>query len=199
MSFFKKLFGSDDSDEQNVSKYTPDVKLPIEEEFVLNFQKNGGKFIFCDNLTELKEQFLNILQENDWFESEVVCFEPHLFSFLDENRLFYENVTNPKFHFSSCEGLLAEDGSILFTSNQLKHLKAYEINHNMVVICGVSKIIKNRHEGLRLIQKLYDKNLPNNITTFKSFINKNTESSDPKDFMNYGVSNKNLYLLVIED
>jgi hypothetical protein len=28
-----------------------------------------------------KEQFENILEENDWFESEVLCFDPTLLAF----------------------------------------------------------------------------------------------------------------------
>jgi hypothetical protein len=44
--------------------------------------------LYCENLAEVKEQFENIL-ENDWFESDVLCFDPH-FSILEENKLNYK-------------------------------------------------------------------------------------------------------------
>jgi hypothetical protein len=59
--------------------------------------KNGGKFLYC--IEEIKEQFENILQENDWYESTVLCYEPKLFNILKENKLSYEKSSNPKFLF----------------------------------------------------------------------------------------------------
>ncbi len=39
-------------------------------------------FCIVKILIEVKEQFENILEENDWFESEALCFEPKLFSLI---------------------------------------------------------------------------------------------------------------------
>src|SRR6187431_3125749 len=102
MSLFRKFFGSgnDSSDEEKESEFNnlqANISAPADEKFTFNFKKNGGKFLYCENLTEVKEQFENILEENDWFESEAVCFEPKLYSMLDDNKLEYKNVTNPKF------------------------------------------------------------------------------------------------------
>jgi hypothetical protein len=33
------------------------------------------------------EQFENILEENDWYESEVQCHDPNLLDLLEENKL----------------------------------------------------------------------------------------------------------------
>jgi hypothetical protein len=46
------------------------------DEFIYHFKKMEVNF-YCENLAEVKEQFENILEENDWFESEVLCFDPH--------------------------------------------------------------------------------------------------------------------------
>src|SRR6476620_12157605 len=108
MSLFRNLFGSssDSSNEENDNDFnlfsSQDI-LPVDEKFTFNFKKNGGKFLYCENLTEVKDQFENILEENDWFESEAVCFEPKLFSMLDENKLSYKNPVAPKFLLASCE------------------------------------------------------------------------------------------------
>src|SRR6187402_3681042 len=108
MNLFKKIFGSnnpssfeDNSDHSN--SLNPDINSPIDERFIYNFKKNGGKFLYCENLNEIKEQFENILAENDWFESEALCYEPNLYVLLEENKIAYGLSKDPKFLLSSCE------------------------------------------------------------------------------------------------
>jgi hypothetical protein len=199
MSLFRKFFGTgnESSDEERESEFSgsqSNFSAPVDEKFTFNFKKNGGKFLYCENLTELKDQFENILEENDWFESEVVCYEPKLFSMLDENKLLYSNPTNPKFLLASCENLIAEEGSILFSSNQIKQKKPNDLPTNIVVVATTSQIIESTSDGLRAIKKKYDKEYPNNITTIKYF-----EKAKEEDFLQYGSTAKNLYLLLLED
>ena len=198
MSLFRKIFGSgnDASDEENQSEYnTPKPSnLPVDDLFTFNFKKNGGKFIYCENLNEVKEQFENILEENDWFEGEVLCFEPKLFNLLDENKLTYNNPSEPKFFFASCENLIADEGSVLFSSNQIKHKKPNELPDNIVILATTSQILESKSDGLRTIKKKYDKDYPTNITTIKYF-----EKVQDEDFLTYGSCAKNLYLLLLED
>jgi hypothetical protein len=196
MNIFKKIFGNtseDDKDSQG-SPYEPEIHTPIDEKFTFNFKKNGGKFLYCENLNELKEQFENILEENDWFESEVLCHDEKLFSLLDENKLEYKNSKNPKFFFTICEDLISDDGSILFSSKQFKQYKANELPCDMIVFATTSQIVGNKSDGLRNIKKRYDKEYPSNITTIKYF-----EKAKEEDFLHYGSSHKNLYLLLLED
>ena len=196
MNIFKKIFGNtseDDKDSQG-SPYEPEIHTPIDEKFTFNFKKNGGKFLYCEDLNELKEQFENILEENDWFESEVLCHDEKLFSLLDENKLEYKNSKNPKFFFTICEDLISDDGSILFSSKQFKQYKANELPCDMIVFATTSQIVGNKSDGLRNIKKRYDKEYPSNITTIKYF-----EKAKEEDFLHYGSSHKNLYLLLLED
>jgi hypothetical protein len=199
MSLFKKLFGSgNDSSEENkekeVSPFNPEVKIPIDELFTFNFKKNGGKFLYCETLEELKDQFLNILEENDWFECDVDCYESSLFYLLDENKLNHNIPKEPKFLLCCCENLIADEGSVLLTSNQIKQRKPHELPSNMVVFAKTSQILENKSEGLREIKRRYDKDYPTNITTIKYF-----EKAKEEDFMQYGSAAKNLYLLLLED
>ncbi|MFD2603834.1 LUD domain-containing protein [Flavobacterium suzhouense] len=199
MSLFKKIFGAanDGSSEDKNSDsnpFLPEEQLPVDELFMLNFRKNGGKFIYCENLNELHEQFLNVLEENDWFECNVMCLEPKLYSLLDENKLSYAKSDNPKFLLASCENLIADEGSILFSSNQIKQNKPNELPANIVIVATTSQILANKSDGLREIKRKYDKDYPTNITTIKYF-----EKVKEEDFLHYGSSAKNLYLLLLED
>jgi hypothetical protein len=198
MSLFRKIFGAnnDASDQDNQSEYnTPKPSnLPVDDLFTFNFKKNGGKFIYCENLNEVKEQFENILEENDWFESNVLCFETKLFHLLDDNKLIYTNASEPKFFFASCENLIADEGSVLFSSNQIRHKKPNELPDNIVILATTSQILESKSDGLRTIKKKYDKDYPTNITTIKYF-----EKVQDEDFLTYGSCAKNLYLLLLED
>jgi hypothetical protein len=200
MSIFRKIFGgsNDASDEENQSEYNnaPNsfASLPVDEKFTYSFKKNGGKFIYCEDLNEVKEQFLNILEENDWFECQALCFEPKLHSLLEENKLEYKNVTAPKFLFASCENLIADEGSVLFSSNQIKQNKPNDLPTNIIILATTSQIIESKSDGLRSIKKKYDKDYPTNITTITYF-----EKAKEEDFLQYGSAAKNLYLLLLED
>lgn len=199
MSLFRKFFGSgnDASGEESQNEYnnTPsDLSAPADEKFTFNFKKNGGKFLYCENLEEVKEQFENILEENDWFESEAVCFEPKLFHLLDENKIAYTRPSNPKFLLASCENLIADEGSVLFSSNQIKQNKPNELPSNIVILATTSQILESKSDGLRVIKKKYEKDYPTNITTIKYF-----EKAKEEDFLQYGSAPKNLYLLLLED
>lgn len=199
MSLFRKFFGSgnDPSDEEKESEFNnmqASFSAPVDEKFTFNFKKNGGKFLYCENLTEVKDHFEHILEENDWFESEAVCLEPKLFSMLDENKISYKNTANPKFLLASCENLIADEGSILFSSNQIKQHKPNDLPVNIVILATTSQILESKSDGLRAIKKKYDKDYPTNITTIKYF-----EKAKEEDFLQYGSTAKNLYLLLLED
>jgi len=198
MSLFKKLFGasesSDDDKDGNLSPFNPETVIPADELFTLNFKKNGGKFLYCENLEEAKDHFEHILEENDWFESEALCFEPKLFSLLDENKLSYTKPANPRFLLASCENLIADEGSVLFSSNQIKQYKPNELPSNIVILATTSQILASKSDGLREIKRKYEKDYPTNITTIKYF-----EKAKDEDFLQYGSVAKNLYLLLLED
>lgn len=200
MSIFRKIFNSitDPSSEVKEKDFADNQlnynDLPVDEQFTFNFKKNGGKFLYCENVSELNEQFENILEENDWFESEALCYESKLFPLLQNNNIIFENIKNPTFLLTSCESLIAEDGSIMFSSNQIKQFKPFELPANIVLVTSTSKIVESKSDGLRKIKNQYTSDYPTNITTIKYF-----EKVKEEDFLHYGSTQKNLYLLLLED
>lgn len=200
MSLFRKFFGTSGDEDDNDKKqdvkspYSPETVLPVDEQFTFNFKENGGKFIYCENLNEIAENFENILAENDWFESNAQCYDSRLLYLLDDNKLTYNSTLTPVFFLSSCENLIADEGSILFSSNQFKHFKPNELPTNMIVFATTSQIVHSKSDGLRRIKNTHEKNYPSNITTIKYF-----EEVKEQDFLHYGSCHKNLYLLLLED
>ena len=199
MSLFKRLLkGKSKSDvkQKNTdhSKYYPEAKLPIDEKFTYNFTKNGGKFLYCENWDEINEAFDNILLENDWYEKEVFCFDEQLIPKFEGFNLTFGKKSKSKFFLSRCESLVANNGSILLCSNQIKEKKLHELPFNMVIFATTSQLVESISEGLRIIKSKNKKHIPTNITTIQDF-----ECDKEKDFMSYGSSTKNLYLLLLED
>jgi hypothetical protein len=199
MSLFKKFLGainpaSEEDKVSDINKFAPDNDAPLDEQFIYNFKKNGGKFLYCENVTEVKDHFENILQENDWFESEALCYEHTLFPLLEENNIIHHKPKSPIFLVANCETLIADEGSILFSSKQIKQNKPNELPANIIVLATTSQIIKTKSDGLSAIKKKYIKDYPTNITTIKYF-----EKVEEEDFTQYGSIAKNLYLLLLED
>ena len=201
MNLFSKLFSSnkkkstkDKEEEFAQSKYMPQEEIPVDEQFMLNFRKNGGKFLYCESKEEAYETFDNILLENDWYESNVCCFEPKLEDEFDNFNLNYVKKGDVSFYFCSCEYLIGNNGGILVSSNQLKEKKLNELPENIVVVSYTSQLISDISEGLKGIKNRPGKGIPTNITTIQLF-----DSQKENDFLSYGSNAKNLYLLLVED
>ena len=199
MSLFKRLLNPkshSSSKKGGASKYVPQEKLPLDEKFTYNFRQNGGKFLYCITPQEILEAFDNILLENDWYEQDVFCFDPDLTNRFDGFNLNFNKKVSSKFYLTKCEALVSNDGAILFSSNQIKEKKMHELPVNLVVFATISQFVENISEGMRIIKNKAAGKIPTNITTIKDF---ETESKKEKDFMSYGSSTKNLYLLLLED
>ncbi|WP_317130864.1 LUD domain-containing protein [Aquimarina intermedia] len=161
---------------------------------MINFKRNGGKFLYCDNENEILDSFDKILLENDWYEKDVCCFDiglEHRFSNFNLN--FTKNMS-ASFFFATCEYLISDSGSILVSSNQLKEKKLPELPDNFIIFASTSQLVTSIGEGLKGIKQKNRKSIPSNITTIKNF-----ETQKEKDFLSYGSSSKNLYLLLLED
>jgi hypothetical protein len=201
MSLFRKIFGSksersgEELKSDDRGKYMPEIKLPIDERFTINFKANGGKFLYCENLNEIYTNLRNILVENNWEEEQVLLLDSDLKEkFKNSNLLPTKKIKEATYFLTTCENLIANDGSLLISSKQIFEKKLPELPFNFVVFATTSQIVENIGEGLRGIKSKNRQRIPTNITTIKHF-----KSGDEKDFLSYGSSAKNLYLLLLED
>ena len=201
MSLFRKIFGkkSDQPEEhipnQERGKYMPEVKLPADERFTINFKANGGKFLYCENMEEVKESFNSILAENNWHNDKVFLIDERLSElFKDFNLNSTRKVSESSYFLSTCEYLISDDGSLLISSNQIAEKKLIELPDHFIIYATTSQFVENIGEGLKGIKEKSKAKIPTNITTIKHFKN-----DDDKDFLSYGSSSKNLYLLLLED
>ncbi len=202
MGLFSKLFSGG---KKKVSKETvetrgvhmPDLNIPVDEKFTIHFKKQGGKFIYCITFNEVSSALKEIVKENNWEDEPFFILNPMLKDkFSKEDITFTKDVSKSKVFLTTCEHLIAHNGSILVSSNQLQEKKLDEIPENVIVYATTSQLVETLGEGLKIINKKYKNGIPANITSFKHF---QSNEEDANDFMSYGSSSKHLYLLLLED
>ena len=195
MNFLKKLYKSyrKSSEEKLINEQ--EVNLSLDDSFVHNFINKGGKFLYCTSINEVSNNLKHILQENNW--NKITCSDFDLLKItknLDINIQKHPSESIP--FFTSCEHLIANNGNILFSSNQLGSNKLTSHSEHFIVYATTSQLVKDMGEGLTGIKTHFSGNIPTNIS---STTNYNIDAEDDS-FLSYGNNNsKNLYLLLFED
>jgi len=199
LNFFNNLFKGNSSrrisekdQEREQSKFMPKVKVAIEERFIVNFIDNGGKFLYSENYNELNENLSLILKENSWVKEDLLIINNKIKSNYKLPNSIKVNQENSKCFVTDCENLIADDGSILISSNQIQEKNLSDFPSNLIILSETTKFKNSIGEGLAEI-KSKSKKIPSNITTIKNF-----QISQEKDFLSYGTSAKNLYLILLE-
>lgn len=200
MSVFEKLFrGGKNLPKETLEthgEHRPNLKIPVDEKFALNFKNNGGKFIYCENFDEILQALINIIKENNWQKKPLCTLDARLKKRFEKEHFNFSDITKSQVFFTTCEKLIAHDGSILVSSNQIKEKKLSELPSNFIVMATTSQLIESISEALKTIKEKYVKNLPGNITSLKHF---QLTEENKNDFLSYGSASKNIYLLLLED
>ena len=199
MTFFKRLLGIQDTSstegKEEKSKYMPSQKPFSDELFMNNFIKNGGKFIYCENKEELFSNLDLILKEQNWNGEKIYSHDVErdkaFFSGMD---FVFSKTKSENILISDCEFLIAADGSVLVCSNQVGEGQLSDLPHNFIIYAKTSQIIQTISESLQLIKRKHNNNIPSSITSLKTF-----KEKEEVDFLSYGSTQKNLYLLLLED
>lgn len=194
MGLLYKILGSFHKKKQNEN--TPNseeifANLSLDEQFVRNFKENGGIFTYCESPQEVMNAFDGILGENSE-TAKVGCLNAGLreqFS-LGFSQFFTDDWQEVTFFLTQCEYLIASDGSILFSSNQLGLKKMNELPDKMIVFSTTSQIMTKVDDAMAAIRQR--EVFPTNITPLKNFGRK-------EDFTTYGSRKWKMYLILLED
>ena len=198
-SFFKsKSLDQDKEENEEEYKYLPKKDELVEDKFTLNFSSNGGKFLYATNLEECDDYFIKILEENNWTEKSILCFNSSFTkNYIPNNQIkFNKSNLNSNLFITDCEFLVAKDGSILVSAKQIQSYKSNDLPNNIIVMARTSQLSETLSKGLEGIRIKYSNNLPSNITSIKNF---NKGEGEDLNFLTYGSSAKNLYLILLED
>jgi hypothetical protein len=146
-------------------------------------------------MEEIYDSLNKILNENKWNDKYVFLLDERLKDlFKDFSFNCTKKASEGTYFFSTCEYLISDDGSLLISSNQIAEKKLKDLPPNFIIYATTSQLVENIGEGLRGIKGKNRNKIPTNITTIKHF-----KTLEEKDFLTYGSSSKNLYLLLLED
>ena len=196
MKWLEKLFKSTPKGQEMSSgrkeKYS---KLPIDEAFVMNFKEKGGIFLYIDSIEELEEVFQKILLENN---ANATIFTHN----EDLEELFYSQYPSyftgdsqqATLFLTDCEYLVADEGSVLFSSRQLGQKRLDELPPSLIIIAKTSQIVSSLIDAMGGLNRKTHRDRPNNIRSLRSF----TKPKE-KDSIFYENCYRTTYLLLLED
>ncbi len=129
------------------------TELSMEEQFVTEFTKLGGLFIFCEDAEELTQNIIALAAQREW--QKVMCTEAALALLLEDGGL---TVTNPATHvenadvcITGCEALIARTGSVVISSAQPYGRTATVYYPVHIIVAAVSQILPDIEDGLKLL------------------------------------------------
>lgn len=189
--FFKNIFGKKQQRAEPAKEPSKDEKS-IDDAFVTNFIEKGGKLLYCSEKNECLGFLKKIMRENGW--ETLFCTNPGLQDHLKS--LGIDTDKHASAFYTPCENLIASDGSIMFSSNQLGETRLNMYPANFIVFARTSQFVRNKDEGLTAIKFRFQDRIPTNISAITDY---RPDKKDP-GFMDYGnLNSKNLYLILWED
>lgn len=194
MSFFQNiinsLFGTEEEKkEKGLLEYGDELKHSDPDyKFAQLFTRSGGIFNYCANETEA----LGILKKIVEVEgiSSVFCCDEDLKRFLDVINISYFSCLekNNDAAFITCEYLIAYDGSIMLSHNNILHFNSLHLPEKVIIMANVSQIVENSSKAMMKIKRR--KSLVKNLTSISSGKSQ-LDYSDKKD--------TKIFLLLLED
>ncbi|MCC2590559.1 LUD domain-containing protein [Chryseobacterium sp. MFBS3-17] len=193
MSLFKKIVGKimnqpEEDENQSLVKLGDSLKnADLDYKFAQLFTHSGGFFNYCADEAEALQTLNQILKIEEI--RSVFCCDQDLKNFLDVVKVKYtENLE--LFNdaaFITCEYLIAFDGRIMLSHNNIKHFHSSRLPDKIIIMANVSQIVNNLNDAMGKIKR---NGMVKNLTS----ISGNQNKLDAP-----GKSNAKLFLLLIED
>lgn len=176
--------------------YQP-MKEMAEVTFAQEFTKVSGKFVYCENESDLAEKLKFILNEFD--PATVFCLEKELFPLFEEYEIGLEtnaaNLDKMVVGITLCEFLIARLGSIMVSSHNLSGRRMHVFPDVHIVIANTSQMVDDLKDAFRLIKEKYPDGLPSTI----SVITGPSRTADIEKTLVMGVHGpRQLYVLLVD-
>lgn len=195
MNFFQNIlnnfFGkNEESQERNkgILEYGDQLKnTDLDYKFAQLFTLSGGIFNYCADEAEALSILNKIIKAEQI--SSVFCCDEDLQKFLDVTKTTHTSCLTPQNDaaFITCEYLIAYDGRIMLSHNNILHFNSLRLPEKIIVMTSVSQIVSNLSEAMAKIQRRENVKNLTSISGSKSQLD-NPDKKNPK-----------LFLLLLED
>ena len=192
MSLFKKfvnkIMNQSEEEEPDVTKLADQLRdADLDYKFAQLFTHSGGFFNYCADESEALQtlnQIIKIEQINDVF-----CWDQDLRNFLDVIQCKYspELSENNDAAFITCEYLIAFDGRIMLSHNNILHYHSSRLPSKIIIMANVSQIASNLNEAMMKVKRA------GNLKNLTSISGSQSKLDTPNK------DNTKLFLLLLED
>ncbi|WP_417427825.1 LUD domain-containing protein [Halpernia sp.] len=193
MSIFKKFVNKilnqqESDDSANVVKLGDQLKYAdLDYKFAQLFTHSGGFFNYCSDEAEALQTLNQIVKIEEI--KNVFCWDEDLKNFLDVINTPYTtelDLLNDA-AFITCEYLIAFDGRIMLSHNNILHYHSSRLPDKIILMANVSQIVTNLTDAMMKVKR---RGTLKNLTSISGNNSKlDTENKD----------NTKLFLLLLED
>lgn len=193
LSFFKKIVGKilqqeEQIEETNVLKLADQLKnADLDYKFAQLFTASGGFFNYCGDEAEAL-QTLNQIVKIEGIKN-VFCCDEDLQNFLNVTKTNFTTTLdiNNDAAFITCEYLIAFDGRIMLSYNNILHYHSSRLPQTIILMANVSQIVSNLNEAMMKIKRSGSVRNLTSISGSQSKLDAPTQD------------NTKLFLLLLED
>ena len=192
MSLFKKLvnkiMNQPEEEQPDVTKLADQLRdADLDYKFAQLFTHSGGFFNYCADESEALQtlnQIIKIEQVKDVF-----CWDQDLRNFLDVIKTPYspELTEQNDAAFITCEYLIAFDGRIMPSHNNILHYHSSRLPSKIIIMANVSQIANNLNEAMMKVKRA------GNLKNLTSISGSQSKLDTPNK------DNTKLFLLLLED
>ncbi|KAA2221276.1 hypothetical protein FW780_13360 [Chryseobacterium sediminis] len=193
LNLFKRIVSKltnqpEEEDKQSLEKLGDSLKnADLDYKFAQLFTHSGGFFNYCADEAEAL-QTLNQIIKIEGIHN-LFCWDKELHNFLNVVKTSYTSELQPSNDaaFITCEYLIAYDGRIMLSHNNILHYHSSRLPDRIIIIANVSQIVNNLNDAMGKIKR--NGNIKN-LTSISGSQSKMDSSSN---------SNTKLFLLLLED
>ena len=193
MNLFKRIVSKltnqpEEEEKQSLEKLGDSLKnADLDYKFAQLFTHSGGFFNYCADEAEAL-QTLNQIIKIEGIKN-IFCWDKELQNFLNVVKSPYTSELQPSNDaaFITCEYLIAYDGRIMLSHNNILHYHSSRLPDRIIIIANVSQIVNNLNDAMGKIKR--NGNIKN-LTSISGSQSKMDSSSN---------SNTKLFLFLIED
>ncbi|PXW17205.1 MULTISPECIES: LUD domain-containing protein [Chryseobacterium] len=193
MNLFKRIVSKltnqpEEEDKQSLEKLGDSLKnADLDYKFAQLFTHSGGFFNYCADEAEAL-QTLNQIVKIEGIQN-LFCWDKELQNFLNVVKSTYTSELQPSNDaaFITCEYLIAYDGRIMLSHNNILHYHSSRLPDRIIIIANVSQIVNNLNDAMGKIKR--NGNIKN-LTSISGSQSKMDSSSN---------SSTKLFLLLLED
>ncbi len=192
MNLFKRIVSKltnqpEEEDKQSLEKLGDSLKnADLDYKFAQLFTHSGGFFNYCADEAEALQTLNQIIKIEGI--SNTFCWDKELQSFLNVIKTPYtsELEHSNDAAFITCEYLIAYDGRIMLSHNNILHYHSSRLPNKIIIMANVSQIVNNLNDAMGKIKR------NGNIKNLTSI----SGSQSKLDSSN---TNTKLFLLLLED